>query len=82
MVDNQHKIIKGYRDLTEDEIAVMNALKAREASWNKVIDSMKAAGDEYDQRYVSLAATHVETGVMFAIKAVARPVRLVEGINA
>ena len=27
MVDNQHKKITGYRDLTEQEIAIMNKMK-------------------------------------------------------
>ena len=28
-MDNQHKLIKGYRDLSEDEIALMNEIKAQ-----------------------------------------------------
>ena len=27
-MDNQHRRIKGYRELTEDEIALMNQIKA------------------------------------------------------
>lgn len=80
-MDNQHRKIGGYRELKEDEIAVMNAIKAWEASWNRIVDSLKAAGGEYDQRCVAIAATHIETGMMFAVKAVAQPVRLVEGVN-
>lgn len=80
-MDNQHKQISGYRDLTQEDIDLINALKTWEASWNRVVDQLRADPD-IDQRCVAIAATHVEIGVMFAVKSVAQPVRLVEGQNA
>lgn len=74
--------IKGYRVLSPEDVQVINAIKAWEASWNKIIDSLRAGGTEFDQRCVALASTHVETGMMFAVKSVAQPTRLVEGVNA
>ena len=80
-MDDQHRKISGYRELDQVDIDTINAIKAWEASWNRIIDSMK--NDEtLDQRCVAIAATKVETGMMFAVKAVAKPERLVEGVNA
>jgi len=77
LVDNQHKRISGYRDLSEDEIALMNRVKAKEAEMvdllAEVEDATRAAGDHEAGRWASLARTHLETGFMFAVKAIARP---------
>lgn len=70
MVDNQHKKIAGYRDLSETEIAAMNALKDQERSLLVQLDQIT---DNENGRHVSLAKTHIETGFMFAIKAIAKP---------
>lgn len=75
-MDNQHKKIAGYRDLTQSEIDLMNEAKALEASWNGFIDKLRAAAD-IDQRQVSIAATDGESAFMRAVRAVARPVRQV-----
>ena len=75
MVDNQKKI-SGYRDLSEDEISLMNRIKAKEEMVDllaEVEDATRAAGDHEAGRWASLARTHLETGFMFAVKAVARP---------
>ena len=77
MVDNQHKKIAGYRDLTEAEIESMNNLKEMEADLGKALFEVDVlcglANDNEAKRWVALARTHLETGMMFAIKAVARP---------
>jgi hypothetical protein len=79
MADNQR--ISGERELTQEDIDLINALKTWEASWNRVVDQLRKAPD-IDQRCVAIAATHVEIGVMFAVKSVARPERLIEGVNS
>ena len=76
-MDNQHKKISGYRDLTQGEIDAMNELKNVEAklgvTLSRIDDLLTELGDAEAKRWVSLARTHLETGMMFAIKAVARP---------
>lgn len=75
-MDNQHKLIKGYRDLRQDEIEFMNALKDLEEELGQALNTIEAANNLNDpeaNRWVALARTHLETGIMFAIKAVARP---------
>jgi hypothetical protein len=56
-MDNQHKLVKGYRDLTQEEINVMNEIKALEARWNGLVDRLKTIQD-IDMRNVSLAVTY------------------------
>jgi hypothetical protein len=79
-MDNQHRMISGYRELSEEDIQTVNALKTWEASWNRVCNQLRNSPD-VDQRCVAIAATHIETGVMFAVKSITRPTRLVEGEN-
>ncbi len=40
-MDNQHKLIAGYRDLTEDEIALMNEVKAKAAEVGMLVEKLR-----------------------------------------
>ncbi len=79
MVDNQHKKIDGYRDLTVAEIGMVNDLKEVEAQLGLTLDGIEhavkaiAPDDHEAMRWVDMARTHLETGMMYAIKGVARP---------
>lgn len=75
-MDNQHKKITGYRDLSADEIAAMNGIKHLEAQWNGMIDHLKAITG-IDQRQVAIAATAGEEAFMRAVRSVAQPERKV-----
>jgi len=72
MVDNQHKKIRGYRDLTEDEIRMMNEVKAIEREVLDLIDTMQRQHG-IDQRWVAIAHTDLQKGFMAAVRAIARP---------
>lgn len=74
-MDNQHKKITGYRDLSQDEIDLMNDIKGLEAKFNSLVDRLKAMGSSVDQRNVSIAATAGEDAFMRAVRAVAQPER-------
>lgn len=74
-MDNQHKKIAGYRDLTQDEIDLMNESKSLERQFNAFIDKLKAHPDT-DKRDVSLAQTEGEYAFIRAVRSVARPDRL------
>lgn len=76
MVDNQHKKITGYRDLSQDEINAMNGVKHLEAQFNGMVDYLKTLAG-VDQRQVALAATHGEDAFMHAVRAIAQPERKV-----
>ncbi len=75
-MDNQHKRIAGYRDLTQAEIDLMNEAKALEAQANGLIDRMRATPD-LDQRNIALGQTYVEEAFSRLVRAVARPERQV-----
>lgn len=72
-MDNQHKKITGYRDLSQPEIDMMNSIKALEAQWNGLVDEMTSM--PVDQRQLAIAATDGESAFMRAVRAVAQPVR-------
>lgn len=74
-MDNQHKKIAGYRDLSQAEIDAMNSVKALEAQFNSMIDRLKAIPG-IDQRNVSIAATAGEDAFMRAVRAIAQPERI------
>lgn len=76
-MDNQHKKITGYRDLSQEEIDLMNDIKALEAKFNGLIDRLKSMGSGLDQRNVAIAATAGEDAFMRAVRAVAQPERKV-----
>ncbi|AMM44016.1 hypothetical protein FDG95_gp526 [Pectobacterium phage vB_PcaM_CBB] len=71
-MDNQHKQIKGYRDLSQKEINQMNALKDIA---NKVGDIIEALQDDpdVDQRWLAIAKTDLQKGFMSAVRSVAKP---------
>jgi hypothetical protein len=75
MVSEQHTKISGYRDLTEDEISMMNRIKAFEREAADLLKELDAAasGDPTAGRWASLARTNLETGFMYAVKSVAKP---------
>ena len=53
-MDNQHKKIIGYRDLTEAEIALMNKIKTKGHELNELLTEVRA---HLQGQYVALNAT-------------------------
>lgn len=70
-MENQHRRISGYRELSEDEIAAMNALKALGNQVGEALDRAAAAGA--DPRSIATARTQLQTGFMWAVRAIAQP---------
>jgi hypothetical protein len=71
-MDNQHKLIKGYRDLTEEEISAMNAIKKEGERLGILIEELQE-GQGLDQEWVSIAKTQLQQGIMAAVRSVAQP---------
>lgn len=71
-MENQHKKIKGYRDLSQAEIDAMNAVKSEGERLRLLISEMRENKD-LDQRWISIAETNLQQGIMAAVRAVARP---------
>ena len=71
-MDNQHKLIKGYRDLSEGEIKVMNAVKSEAERIGLLVEELEANAD-LDARWVSIAKDHLQQGFMAAVRSIAKP---------
>jgi len=85
-MDNQHKKIKGYRDLSQAEIDLMNEIKAKGEELRALVKKIETTigpapavengiAHEADSPYYWLryAESCFRTGVMYAVRAVAQP---------
>jgi len=75
-MDNQHKKIKGYRDLTQDEINLMNEAKELAEKVGGFIHKLEDESDRnlmLDRRWIAIAKTDLQKGFMALVRAVARP---------
>jgi hypothetical protein len=71
-MDNQHRKISGYRELSEHEIGLMNEIKAAGLSLKDLVERLRAM-PELDQRWVSIGTTDLQAGLMALTRAVAKP---------
>lgn len=71
-MDNQHKKITGYRDLTQAEIDAMNRIKKLEAEAGKLYQDIGHIPG-VDHRALALARTELQTGFMWFVRSVAQP---------
>lgn len=69
---DQHTRIKGYRDLSQSEIDAMNTIKAEGIRLGLLIEDLRDS-ELLDQRWVSIAETHLQQGIMAAVRSVAQP---------
>ena len=72
---DQHKLIKGYRDLTQEEISLMNRIKTLGEELGSLIWDLRNEANhlEIDSRWVSISETHLQQGIMAAVRSVAKP---------
>ena len=71
-MENQHRKIKGYRELTQTEIDRMNDIKQLGVVLGELVGALRA-DPRLDQRWVSIGATDLQTGLMALTRAVAQP---------
>ena len=71
-MENQHREIKGYRELSEEEIETMNTVKMAGVPLGLMIESCEKS-PQLDQRWVAIAKTHFQQGLMALTRAVAKP---------
>jgi hypothetical protein len=72
MVDNQHTKIKGYRDLSEDEIALMNEVKGLSEQVGVLVEKINRM-TTIDHRWLAIGRTDLQTGFMAVVRAIAQP---------
>ena len=71
-MENQHTKIKGYRDLTQAEIDLMNEAKELSEKVGALIHRVSLES-ETDDRWVSIGKTDLQKGFMALIRSIARP---------
>ena len=71
-MENQHRQIKGYRELDQEEIDLMNEVKTMGAELGELVDKLRITG-KVDQRWVNIGALDFQTGLMALTRAVAKP---------
>ena len=71
-MDNQHRAITGYRELSAEEIAAMNEVKAKAVEVGALIQRLQAMPG-LDQRAVAIAKTELQTGFMWVVRGIAQP---------
>ena len=64
--------ITGYRQLTPEEAVLMNEIKAHGVALGILVDKLRAT-QGLDQRWVSIGATDLQTGLMALTRGVAQP---------
>ena len=69
---DQHTKITGYRDLSQGEIDAMNTVKAEGSRLEQLVEDLRV-NSSIDQRWVDIAETHLQQGVMAAVRSIARP---------
>jgi hypothetical protein len=66
--------IKGYTKLSEDQVAVINALKENFSKLECILNDLKSVNDfPIDQRAVSISLTELQTSGMWAVRSIAQP---------
>lgn len=71
-MENQHRQIQGYRELTQAEIDQMNRIKMLGGGLGELVEELLATPG-VDQRWVRIGQTHLQQGLMALTRAVARP---------
>jgi hypothetical protein len=63
--------IKGYRTLSERELALINSIKTKANEVEEIVDELKAGAA--DARWVAIGATNLQQGFMALVRSVAKP---------
>lgn len=71
-MENQHKKIKGYRDLSQTEIDLMNEVKEKGAELGELVEKLMTT-DGLDKRWISIGKTDLQTGLMALVRGIAQP---------
>ena len=71
-MENQHRKIKGYRELSQFEIDLMNEIKSKGAELGELVEKLRTTAG-LDQRWISIGATDLQTGLMALTRGVAQP---------
>jgi len=68
-MENQHRKIKGYRELSQEEIDAMNKVKELANEIGAFIEELA----DVDPRWLAIAKTDLQKGFMSLTRAIAQP---------
>jgi len=71
-MENQHRKITGYRELSQEEINLMNAIKQQGVTLDALV-TMIAGVENVDGRWLAIGCTDLQTGLMALTRAMAQP---------
>lgn len=71
-MDNQHRKITGYRELDLVEIDAMNMVKEQGKKIEDMLNVL-AQLDGTDKRWLAMAKTDLQVGLMKAVRCIAKP---------
>ena len=71
LMKDQHEKIKGYRDLTQEEIDLMNEVKVKGAELGEIIE--KLDGMDMDKRWLEIGKNNIQQGLMAVTRAITKP---------
>ena len=71
-MENQHRKIAGYRDLSQAEIDLMNGVKVLGAEIGRSIEAMRDH-EGLDQRWIDIGEMQLQQGIMALVRAIAQP---------
>ena len=71
-MENQHQKIKGYRDLTQEEIDLMNEVKEKGAELGAIIEKLDNI-PEIDKNWLVTGKLGVQQGLMAVTRSITRP---------
>ncbi len=82
-MDNQHRKISGYRELDQAEIDLVNEVEQMAEEVGSLVerlerttiirDSVNTNEPMFDQRWVDIGKTDLQTGFMALVRSIAKP---------
>ena len=70
-MDNQHRKIAGYRELSQEDLDLVNLVKAKAEEVGHLLDVLSAK--HVDMRWLAIGKTHLQQGFMDVTRAVTMP---------
>lgn len=71
-MEKQRRKIEGYRELSVEEIELINEIKTKGAELGELVMKLRA-NENLDPRWIAIGATDLQTGLMALARAVAQP---------
>jgi hypothetical protein len=71
-MQNENPPITGYRQLSAAEVELVNAIKEMGRTVGFAVEGVEHM-PEADQRAAAIAKTHLQTGLMWLVRAITRP---------